>query len=245
MSTTIEHQLFGASDNDGRMLLMNSQIARKLSIGAAWNTLRIAFRISFTDTGSNLGGTPGLFFGLHSNPSAGMANGPLGNACSYFVGFKSVVSSWTRQTGANKGYYLASSSAYQHGHKIGATWTNEGTCWPCRSFSAAPAAARSVWLSEWTRGSGTVSVQNACMNVSVNQSVPDVAFVTVQNALNANTFATAIALIQGDDPTFLAGTTSSFTIDEATNGDLNSICIAWDLITSGLHLSDMSYSIIA
>ncbi len=246
MSVIIQQATIGGT-TDKRLVLENAQWAGKLAIGNSWNTLRIGFRLAIGNTGTNLISTPGIWIGLHSNPAAGMTNGPLGNACSHFVGFKSVLATWTLGSGANKCWYLGNSSAYSYGHRVGATWTSAGNNWPFRAFSSAPTTARLAHVMEIQRsGSNLIWSFVAWPTSGATASVKDVPLEVLKNSLNAGTWVGAYNVLYAHDSNYV-NQSNMFTIavDEATRGPLNAICLAWDSIAVSAYVSEVLYSVIA
>lgn len=239
--TEIEHAVFG-SENDGRLVLSSSgQASRKMSVGTNWTRLRVGLRMAMDDPGANLAGSPLLYFGLHSNPSSGVANGPIGATCSYFAGFKTVLATWTRV--AAGWMYLSSSAGYSAGVKIGATWTQAATAWPWRMFSYAPNAKRALYIAEFLRSGGNLAV-TAIGPLSQLVASTDIERSTLESALQSPTMAGALGIVKNEDANYGDMVAVNIPIDEGTNGPLNSICIAWVPSAVSFYVSEMLYSVI-
>src|SRR5437016_5032790 len=86
---------------DQRIALSNSHFARPHGISTAWTKLRIALRLSMTDSGSAITGSPDFSIGLCSDTT----NIYKDATTDHFAGIQTVASSWTR---SGTTYYTAS-----------------------------------------------------------------------------------------------------------------------------------------
>src|SRR5438874_10104744 len=86
---------------DQRIALSNSHFARPHGITSAWTKLRIALRLSMTDSGAAITGSPDFSIGL----CAGTTNIYKDSTTDHFVGIQTQASSWTR---SGTTYYTAS-----------------------------------------------------------------------------------------------------------------------------------------
>lgn len=233
------------STEDRRICLASSSIARVINSGVGWNTLRIMVRLAFDDTGANLTATPRFWLGLLSNPSAGVANGPLGTSTSHFVGVVSAISTWSRSTSPTR-YYLSSSNAMQVGKRIGSTNTlTNGSNF--LHFYAQPGSLRTLFGVEFVRGNPNWTVRFFDHWYNGANLVADVPLSVLNNVMTAQTFADAIAnyVPSATYGTYGISPDVSVAVDESANGTLNAICAAWDRTTPVCRISDFLWCRVA
>lgn len=232
------------SVEDRHIVLSNSTIARKLEIGTNWNTLRILVRLSFDDFGANLTGTPRFWLGVLSNPSANVANGPLGSTTSHFVGGVTGHTTWTRSTTPTR-YYMANAAAFTMGKKVGGTTTlTNGTLF--FHFYAQPSSIRTLFGVEIIKGSPNYTIHFLDHWYDGSTLVADVPLYVMQKCMTASTLNNAISTYL---PAATYGTYGSLSVttavDEGTDGPLNAICCAWDQVTPVCRISDLLWAKIA
>lgn len=231
MSVDIDTVTIGTEDR--RLVLTNAQAARVLAVGSTWNSIRIGIRFAFDDTGANLTGTPNFLVGMLSNPveAGGMlSNGPLsGAATSHFIGIRNTDATWTRSAG----YYSIDANTFQATKKVGSTTSNGSAVLTGQTsvMEAAPATNHSIMIVFLIKGSPW----------------------TVYFARNASTSEThktqadLITALEASDPYATLGYAATpqptLTVDEATDGYLNAVCVAWDRTTPALRIADVMYSI--
>ena len=222
---------------DQRIVLGNSSWAGLLNIGNDWNTLRICFRACFDDTGANITGTPRLYIGVLSNPSVGVANGPLGGATSHFVGVRSSYATWTRNVSNTR--YSGTSSGEQLVKIIGAAVTTAGATGPTSApqYSALPSTNRSPILFEVVKGSPNYSIRST---TSIQTTVSDKTYATLVDNMSNPDWASAASGV-GAGATGAAQTIAA----SESDGILNAVCIAWDRSTPVIRISEVLISKIA
>lgn len=222
---------------DKKIVLSNSQWAGKMTIGSSWNTLRIAGRIAFTSSGV---GAPGAFaMGLMSDPTAGMTNGFLGSNTKNFLGFGS-----TAAWGYNAG--LGYDNTVKKMGKILTTTTVAGI--NTTLITNNPASYRNILMLEIIRGSPNFTVNYIRPNGSGLEAGVDVALTTLRSAIVAATLvnaATTINTLTGGGVAYGASGPDNIAIDEATNGSLNAITVAWGGTTINCEISEMIFAVIA
>lgn len=237
MSTSIVSRTISSVD-DQRIVLSNSQIAVPLSVDSAdWTKLRVGIRCSVTDSGANLALTnPGGFFlGLMASPSADMANGPLGNSTSHYIGFLNDASTWTRTAG--QGYFAGGTSC---GTKVGSTYSqdvdfddaafrfNTGRCaWIIELDKTNPAS----WDMDLVR-----CYQAADLALDISQEL-------FLSAMEFQPMGSGVATLLGYTGTGQSFTSFSRTVDEGTNGTLNAVVVGWSSAVVDLEISDLAYTI--
>lgn len=236
----IETTIGGIGDN--RVTLENSQFARLMDVGSDWTKIRVAIRRTMSDTGDNLTSTPRFYFGLMSNPVEEMTNGPLGNNTSHFVGIRWDDSFVTRSISPANGPYYACSSVQLSSVNSGVITNGNSTVNETISANNVESTGRAtiaVIEIERTASSGSWN-----FNIVANDSIA-AAHMTRSDLI----FCLELSDI-ADVETFLdtKGTYINFvrtlTVDEDSNGPLNSICIAWDRSDPRVEISDVGYSII-
>lgn len=241
MSTSIDTVTIVTEDR--RLVLQNSQVARVINIGTSWSTLRIGVRWSMDDTGFSIGGTPRLYMGMMSGPTAGMANGPLTDLTSHFVGFVSTTGIMTRTAGP---YYsvtdTSSSSSNIYAKKVGSTLTlGSGTGIAISGVQAAPSSKRSAFIVEIVKGAPNFTINICRPNAA---PVNDIATSNVlKQAMEATLMTDAATILATATGGTYGGTpTGTVAVSEGTNGYLDAICVAWDRSSPALHISDIMWA---
>lgn len=247
-----------SSIEDRRLVLGNAQLAAPISQGDDWGgatRIRIALRMSFDDYGSSPPGTPKVMFGLMSNPTVDgnglLNNGPLSLSCSHFVGYR-VEFAFVRFTG-NVGYVASGSNGSRVALQVGSTVTDASSGVMNTSsghgFSASPNTIRRVHAVELIRG-GTPTTWQAGQMGSIGNSanMVDIPLETFLSALEQPNVSTLSGAIAGSWFTTSYPVLSTLSIDEATNGPLNALCVSWDRGHNSnfkLHISDLTYQLFA
>lgn len=239
-SASIDHNL-----TDGRVVYQDNGISRLLTIGDAWNELWIVIRLAVTDTGSTINTPPvskALWFGVHSNPNANLANGPLGSSCSHFLGVKLGNSTWSRATIDGVVRYL---SVYPGGvalKKVGAVETTSGAGFNlARDYSAEPDNLRLALAMRITKGTPyqiqTIFPQGITGTVDCTPAY-------MVNALNSVNFSDMRSALNGGvSGKYLMDNQHTVTVDEVADGALNALCVCWDQSNPALKLSDFYYRV--
>lgn len=226
---------------DRRLCLSNATAARKLSVGSSWNRIRIAARIAHDDTGANITGTPRLWFGLLNNPSASVANGPMGGSTSHFVGIRSKTATWTRAAGPPVNYSVG--TCWEAIKRVGTTNTTSaftGTC----AFVAVPNTYRWPIFVEIIKGSPNFTIR--CMFWNQAVTATDFTIENLRRCLEGRTLENCRTQINASPTTnkYLIPTDQTIAVDEGTDGSLNSVCIAWDQSGSILRVSDIQFFVV-
>lgn len=249
MSVTIDTVTIGSIE-DRRLVLGNSQIAAPILIGGvqsnAWVRIRLALRLSFDDLGSTPIGLPQLWLGVMGNPTAdglgNLNNGPLNDNTSHFVGW-ATNGTMTRSAGPPV-IYSHATNAYRT--KIGSTVVAQAQTGSNFAYSADPTANRYSVMFELTKGAGTTDWVGRSLRTS-SGSAGDLTLSLWNTALELSDLTSTATALSANVPSaaVLAATLSSLTIDEAANGDLNAIVVAWDrgggATNHKVHISDFNY----
>lgn len=238
MATSIEDSI----PSDHRLVLSNGQVARVMAIGTDWTILNISARLAFGDFGANITGTPRFYMGVLANPTAGvLTNGPLnGASTSHFVGAISQGATWTRATGPVR--YSTASNASWKGKKVGATITGIGTAGDGR-FMSGDTSLRVYLQVQITKGSPNFSIRhctkttanvpidvtNLDLQGTCNQASPIVEVANMMNSFGVNTYAE------------IASGQFSIAVNEAVDGFLNAVCVAWDRSNPVCYVSELQF----
>ena len=224
--------------DDGILKLANSQWAGSLNIGTNWSTLRIGWRWAMNDSGANIISTPRLYVGVMSSPASGMTNGPLGSSTSHWVGGYSVAATLTRSTSPTR-YSLGMSA----GKKIGGTIT-DASDFAGYMITADPGNVRVAGLLEITKGSPNFSLRMSTV-AGVN-GIVDVSRAALEAAMELSDFGSVDdslnTAIGGSSTRYTASAAQAIAVDEATNGDLNAICVGWERSSPALEVSEILFA---
>jgi hypothetical protein len=211
-----------AGETGNWLVLGNAAIGAKLARGTDWTRIRIGFRYAVESTGANISGSPRLWVGVMSNPTAGMTNGPLGSATSHFVGVRSYDSLWWYRTG----YYDGTSGNPLYGRgvvRVGDV-TVEG------ASGSVATIGKVNFVGQERRWWGIAEIRKGSPNFTVGFT---------NNAADTKYDAFIESLL---NPGTIGSTGSGVAVNEAANGPLNAICIAWDRLTPRLHFSEIAFT---
>jgi len=219
MASIVERTIGGATDR--RLALLREQCGRTISIGSSWNKIRLGIHLSI-DTSAAITQMPSFVFGLCS----GMTNMYTDETTDHFVGVKTPDSINT----TNFANYIQGPGT-QSVIKIGTTETNTTPASVTSYFAMGKSSAsRSMFILEITKGSPNYIVRFRMSEYNENV-----------------TTAQFRAQMQAENVTFAHGWTANqnFAIDEATNGNLDTINIAWMSELNAIEISAVSYSRLA
>lgn len=221
MGSIILLRTIGGVD-DKRVVLQNSNWARPFTIDSGWTKLRIAFRVSITDSGASVGSTPRFAIGLCS----GSTNIFMDATTTHFVGVVSDAGTWSRRTSPTG--YGTGTGQIKPATRIGTTLTlGSGFSSSCFEFVDAALANRTALFVDITKGSPNYTFQvfsrtNATSGGDVDKATFDAQAETAVPTITNHTL-------------FGSGTLA---VNEGTNGTLNHVCAAWDRSTPQIELSD-------
>jgi hypothetical protein len=210
------------TDKTRRLSLGNDWIARKLSRGSNWRKVRVGIQYQFVDVGSAPLGTPRLYIGV------GTWLKGIGNYNAHFAGMRTTGASWTR---------TASGGTVTYGNM---TLTS----------------AKVVAQTETVAGTATVAIganhasRRWVMLVDIDKSNPSAVSVTSYNSVNGSSGAFDFsydmfidvmeAVVPNNTQHSRAVITSAMTIDEATNGPLDSVNVAWSRTNFPLEITGVA-----
>jgi hypothetical protein len=245
MSVEITTVTIGA-ETDRRLTLGNAHWAAKLNIGSTWTALRIGCRVAFDDFGASIPSIPRFYLGALADPTSGLANGPLNNATSHFIGMRSKGNPWNRVIGASS-YYSWSTNAF-YAKKVGSVVT-EGTGGLSDSFACSilPASNRNAVVVELTKLSSISTKVAIVVNTDSANNTGDLTSAQLRTVMEQATMAGVASMLDTLTGQGHGGGSASSTIatDEAVDGYWNSICVGWDRSTPLCYISDMFFAKIA
>jgi hypothetical protein len=216
-----------SSATDNRIQLSNSNFARTWasSLGTSWTKIRIACRMSVTDSSANITSTPRFAFGIQSGTSTlFMDSGGPNNWC----GINSALASITRSAGPPVVY--TGSALYNAAKKIGTTLTQGGN-----------PDGNTITL-----GFDATTANRIVLGVDITKGSPNYNFVTWSrtNTTSADvTAATFLSQVYLSTPSitnhnFNSGGSINLAVSES-GGTFDSVGIAWDHSDALIELSDL------
>lgn len=219
-STIFERTISGTPDK--RILMQNSQFARSLIVGSSWNEIRVGIRASQRDSGANITGTPRFAVGL----SAGTAN-IFGDATTdHWVGVLSTAATWTR---ANLGADFYYGDIVARPAKRVAAVTTTGTQFTgagVYTMADAPDGNRWCYFVHITKGSPNFSIRLLSWDnvfIDISQATFKAQLETPTPVVSQHTWHTA----------------QTIAVNEAVDGFLNAVNIAWDRSSPEIEISDI------
>jgi len=212
-----------SSVDDKRIVLSNSNFARKFSV-STWTKLRIALRLSITDSGANITSNPRLAIGLCS----GSTNIFLDATTTNWAGCLMDGATWTRNAGPPINYAMPA-SGWVPAKRVGSTTTKGTTHHAGNDYlHDATAAFRSLWCVDITKGS-----PNYTFNLYMRNSAA-VSDVTLSNFLANVELASPAVNAQ-----HFQSTQQTLAFDEVA-GTLDHVNIAWDRTDPKIEISDLA-----
>lgn len=237
MSVEIESVTIGTLEK--RLVLSNAGWAATLKIGTDWTRLRIGMRVTFDDFGASVSTSPRLWVGVLSNPSSGLANGPLGNSTSHFFGWRPQVT-WQRIAGPPLRYTLGGSDRYRAVTRVGSSETVSSFAGANNCISADTSIRHGMFF-DITKGTSKWTIEflgagaNGVVDLSYSQLVGAMALSTLG-------FVRAYLADVGAGSYTGNGNTGSTAVNEGTNGPLNSICVAWNHAAPKAYISEILFA---
>lgn len=211
--------------DDKRAVLAAGCIARKLTFGSAWSSLRIGIRACLTDSGLSLDGIPRLAIGVSSGITNIFGDENTTNWCGAAT---QSVALWTRTAAAGPSptYYYNGVGSFYPAKRVGATITYGATALNPILLAAQPADGyRKMILLDITKGA------------------PDYTFRTLYTITAAGDVSQAdfLATIEETPPSFTdysQSTPRTLAVSEAA-GAFDSVNVSWDRDSAKLEISDL------
>ena len=225
MAATILLRTIGGVD-DKRLVLGNASVARLLSYGTDWTTLRIGLRWTIGNTGADLTGSPHLAVGLCSGTTQ-----IYGDALTtHFVGVLSNQAAWTYSP-SSPVYSAVGGGPFYPAKRIGSVLTLGTLITPYWRIDADPTAARSLFFVDITKGTPNFSFrlfahESSSADVSLDTFLQKMQEATPSLANHAYTNAFTLAVSE-------------------TDGALNAVNVYWDRATPALEISDLAVARLA
>lgn len=212
---------------DKRILLSQSQLARTMAIGSDWTKLRIAFMLSLDGPQADITGTPRLLLGLN----AGDTTLPFDETPGHFLGVRTNIAFWDWSTFTTNHYVMGDDEWQIYKNVAGVETTTNlsisgtgdiGISWSQHAFDLDDGPGISIFFVDFEKiDSSTMQVVLAgCRRDQEMGMTQDnlLAAMTLENVAAASSFGTILK----------TGTPSTIAVDEETDGDLDTICVAWD-----------------
>lgn len=203
-----------------------------LQAGNTWNTIRIGLHFAF-DGAATLAGTPRLIVGMNAGKAATF--GDL--SCSHFLGYVLSAASFTYNAGGGIPYFSFTSNN-RPTIKIGTTESYGTTANLSMNASAGP-TVRNAFLLEITKGS-PFGIRYVTPGGAAQAQV-DITQAVFESLMNMTNMTDAGSVVSG----YFAPTAQTMTVDETTNGDLDTIFFMWDKATVPMEASAFKFRIIA
>jgi len=201
-----------ASITDKRIVLRNEQCGRTISIGSSWTKIRIGVRHAINRT-TAYNNAPSFVFGLCSGTAAMYTDPTTAN----FIGYRTKPgANWTTPSG-------------QLYNTEGQAITKVGTV-----ITALSDAVVTGFTQATVRNSATfLEIQKGAENYQIMHAQTDARYDFTE--------ADFITWMQSETLPWNSWT-KSMAVDEATNGTLDTINIAWLGTTEDLEICDVAYS---
>lgn len=216
-----------SSQQEVAIQVANSCFARKLSIPAGWQTVRVGLRLHMDNTGAGLS-TPQFGFGLCSGSVNIFGDASVG----HFLG---AVSSgpWSFQT------TFYNNTSFQPAKKVGSTLT-AGTTFTqnaaVQSGAASNTADRALLFVDITKQFPTPSLYTLNLFYLANTSGVDVSAATFLQVMEEVTPSLA-------SHGYSSGQTIA--VDESVDGTFDSINVSWNRTTPFIEICDIAFARLA
>jgi hypothetical protein len=217
MAAKTKHRIIGEL-LDVKMALDSTSVSRFLTIGNDWSKIRVALRLCAQDTGANIVGTPRLFAGVCSGTTNPWNNGAA--VTTHAVGYLTVGATWTRS--ASPPHYVIDWGACK---RVGTTLT-AGSSIGTRLLQHTPEDGnRQLLFIDITKGSPNYTLLLWTKLISGAQDI------TQAQLLDQ-------AIIESPSLTSHGAATQSLGVS-GSDGDLDSVNLAWDRPTGLIEISDL------
>lgn len=136
---------------DKRVVLSNSQFARRLPFGTTWQSIRIGIRISMRDTGADLASNPRFWFGVCSGSTNLVSDATTTNFCGCATNATTWGRNATRYNKLSAGIVCATRVGSTNTFSTGANVISGSSL--IQNGAALNAADRTLWFIQITKGS--------------------------------------------------------------------------------------------
>lgn len=220
------------------------QAARVLAIGSTWTDIRIGWRWSWEDTAGNIvfsGVNDQPCVGVMASPAAAVANGPLTNGTSNFLGIKVNAGTFVRATVPTRYENMANLVT----RRTGAVDT---TVAGGPAYMAGTDALRTAFILRITKANPNWTIERTYASYAANgAALLDMPLTGLMAAMKSPDLAdTAVQLnaaVAGAGTKYNTATQviAEATIDEAGAGFLNAIVAGWGKAT-GMRFSEIAFA---
>ena len=195
-------------------------------------------RFAVGDTTGDIPGTPRLSIGVMSSPTSNLSNGPLGGAVSNFFGVITNSGTWTRET---NNYHL-SQTIPAATRLVNTTTILSPVSSSIIRISQLPSTKRNaffLFIDKGTDGVGDWKIASVHKTSVDSTDVTYAQLVTAMEVTPTEPVLTTRITAVRDTLNSLIGVPSNYAssnlsatanVNEATNGPLNAIVIAWDKV---------------
>jgi hypothetical protein len=252
----IEVVNFPFQGNDDKCLVLTNAQWAATGIGTGWRTIRVGLRYCVEDIGASFPPPHPLFFGLMSNPTndanGQLSNGYLSAARGHMLGvFCSSSSSGSRSANATRGV-VSYWQSFQARRVIGGSVLDSGNTWTnylygslgdfgTKRFGIIVEITKSVLASSYT---AQVVVYHYSYQASdTNGARGLMSLGGFLNTILSGDPRNSLQTADGGGSTYYGSW--SMAIDEAANGPLNAIHVAWGKVSPRIAISDICYAILA
>jgi len=223
---------------DGELILNDAMWCAHLGIDNSWSDIRIGFLYYHEDDGfTSINGVNRFYLGMSSSKESGMANGPILDAGN-FLGFGYNDFAFSRTAGPPPYFTVGSYNLLKKEHGTFAASSSGGA----GIISLSP-SIRTAAIIRLVKGVPPAWNYEITCNIGVNGLV-DVPISAVKAALEttgANVATTINTAIGGSGTRYSTGAGSTLTNDEATYGNLVSICAAWQMGYFKPHITNIFF----
>lgn len=212
---------------DQRASLGNDQIIRQI-LTTSWNKIRVALRITVT-VQSSITSTPKLYIGVCNNSNAAGNNGSGSRITNHFVGALSTQATWSFSAGS-PGFYTVDFTSVK---RLTTTNTTSGS--GNVLITADPTAFRCFLAVDIDKTNPSAVAVDVIGSNNGATGVYDVSLTDFISQLKSDTVILTSYIKRS--------LTTTMTVNEGTNGILNSVNISWMKTLERLEFSDVSYHI--
>jgi hypothetical protein len=205
---------------DRRLVLANGEAIRATSYTSNWTQIRVGILGGLVNTSADIVGNPVLAFGV----CAGNTNGYGAASSTHVVGVRTQAASFAYHAGPPAYIDNIGAATSQRFKKIGATVTATNMPFTNNGMISATTSIRSALFVEIQRGSPnfTIGLAGATSAAGAQADLTQTEFYSMMELPFGGTYS-SVKSGYG----FIGGS-SSFAVDEATNGVCDHIFVFWD-----------------
>ena len=229
---TILRNIGGA--NDMVAALKNSTLRRTLSIGTTWQKVRVGVRYTFAGASANLLSTPVLALGVCSGTANPVNNGSA--TTDHFLGIVTTMLEWQYFPGPPA--YFAAGSTYKtrSAKRVGTTWTytDQTNNLAYTFYPSADPSVRELLFVDIVKASPRYQIGCFCKS-SLNVNRVDVSYDTFIQYMTLEA-----PVLSGSSNSPPSASYNGISADEAADGYLDTVNVAWDRSVPSFEISDIA-----